>query len=121
MARDSLAMAIFFGTYEKLKEKGDPLGPKNIPYLMAAGGLSGILLWTATYPIDVIKTKVQLDPFHMPQFKSSWEALHYTIKHEGVKGLTKGFTPCLIRAGVVSAATVGVFETVLESTQNSFV
>ena len=52
LSRESLAMSIYFGSYHTFKEKN-----YNI---FLAGGLAGSLSWLLTYPLDVIKTRVQL-------------------------------------------------------------
>lgn len=60
MYRDVASYAIFFGIYEMLK-KAHPERSKDLGYLMAAGAIAGIVKWTITYPIDVVKTRFQGD------------------------------------------------------------
>jgi len=46
MTRDVISFAIFFGTYEELKQKySNPLNKHNLPVLMACGAISGVALW----------------------------------------------------------------------------
>ena len=49
--RESFATSIYFGSFYKMKEN-------NVPVPLA-GGISGILSWLLTYPIDTWKTRVQ--------------------------------------------------------------
>lgn len=94
MLRDIISFGVFFGAYEVLKKKAfNEDVPNNLPLLMTLGAASGVLLWIATYPIDVCKTKFQSDSFSRPQFKSSLNTLYHILKHEGARGLTKGFAP----------------------------
>lgn len=54
MLRDIISFAVFFGTYEQLKSNGEKGGKKNsMTKLMTMGAFAGVLLWLATYPIDV--------------------------------------------------------------------
>lgn len=55
-ARESIGTAIYFSTYNILKESSIIQGDKNI---MISGGIAGSLSWLLTYPIDVIKTRIQ--------------------------------------------------------------
>jgi hypothetical protein len=36
---------------------------------MLAGGLGGTAFWLACYPLDVVKSKIQIDSYTKPQFK----------------------------------------------------
>ena len=55
-ARESIGTAIYFSSYNYLKENNFFEGDKNI---MMSGGIAGSLSWLLTYPIDVIKTRIQ--------------------------------------------------------------
>ena len=80
----------------------------NIPSYMVAlyGGLAGEALWLASYPFDVVKSKMQTDKFGkemryprmMDCFKQTWTT-------EGARGFWKGIGPTLLRAMPVSAGT----------------
>ena len=94
MMRDVVSFAIFFGSYEALKEKGACRNQINtLSSLMIMGGIAGALLWTLAYPIDVLKTKIQLDSFVNPEYENSSDAVYQTLRKEGIKGFSKGFGP----------------------------
>eukprot|EP00345_Euplotes_harpa_P001797 CAMPEP_0168330934 /NCGR_PEP_ID=MMETSP0213-20121227/8033_1 /TAXON_ID=151035 /ORGANISM="Euplotes harpa, Strain FSP1.4" /LENGTH=95 /DNA_ID=CAMNT_0008334613 /DNA_START=606 /DNA_END=893 /DNA_ORIENTATION=- len=95
MMRDILAFAIFFCSYETLKEKAfeQSQGNKNLPTLIAIGSLTGLLLWVPSYPIDVVKTKMQADDLKNPEFKHTSDAVRKIYRNEKLKGFFKGFTP----------------------------
>ena len=94
MARETPAACIFFGSYHTqkqfYKEKGWDV-PAFIP-----GGISGVLSWACTYPIDVIKSRVQ-----------SSISLINAIKQGDFRS---GFGFCMLRAVVANAAAFTVYE-----------
>ncbi|KAI5304651.1 hypothetical protein KEM56_006194 [Ascosphaera pollenicola] len=70
------------------------------------GGVAGEALWLASYPFDVVKSKMQTDGFGKDQkFKSMTECFKKTLAAEGVMGFWKGVGPTLLRAMPVSAGT----------------
>ncbi|KAJ4193751.1 hypothetical protein NW767_010276 [Fusarium falciforme] len=73
------------------------------------GGIAGELIWLLTYPLDVIKSKMQTDGFGTEKrYKNMREAFRVTWKTGGVAGLFKGIGPTLLRAMPVSAGTFAV-------------
>jgi len=79
--------------------------------LFFAGGLSGIALWLVTYPVDMIKTKIQADNLQKPVFKGMYDCCLNIYKTGGLKGFYKGLTPCLLRAVPANGATFLAYET----------
>ncbi|QPH10285.1 hypothetical protein C2857_001525 [Epichloe festucae Fl1] len=75
------------------------------------GGLAGEALWLASYPFDVIKSKMQTDGLgpqqRYPTMRSCFAA---TWRADGVRGFWKGIWPTLFRAMPVSAGTFAVVE-----------
>ena len=75
------------------------------------GGLAGEALWLASYPLDVVKSKMQSDGFGSGQrYKSMRDCFGQTWKGEGARGFWKGIAPTLLRAMPVSAGTFFVAE-----------
>ena len=65
--REVPAFAFYFGTYDFLcrravKRKGlghvDELSPG---FICMAGGVGGMMAWLITYPVDVVKSRYQID------------------------------------------------------------
>ena len=90
----------------------NPEGRENVwsVHLLAAA-TAGIATGTATNPIWVVKTRLQLDrnnashdPFRGRQYKNSWDCIRQTVRHEGVRGLYRG----------LSASYLGVTESTLQ-------
>ncbi|XP_072039979.1 mitochondrial ornithine transporter 1-like [Amphiura filiformis] len=105
----------FFGGYEVSKilltpkgQSKDDLGPVRI---MACGGVAGACLWTAIYPIDVIKSRIQVQSLvgPMPGFLST--AIK-TYRTEGARAFVSGMGPCVLRAFPVNATLFLPYEIV---------
>lgn len=91
---------------------------KEIPSWKIAfyGGLAGEALWLASYPFDVVKSKMQSDGFGDKQrFKSMNDCFRQTWRAEGMRGFWKGIGPTLLRAMPVSAGTFFVAEMTLRA------
>lgn len=111
MFRDAISFSIFFGSYEILKKElkkfnSDP----HIVWLMWVGGVAGLLFWLPVFPLDVWKTRIQLDSFTAPKYKSLPDAFKKIYKHEGIGAFFNGLSPCIARAILASISTFGVYE-----------
>lgn len=75
------------------------------------GGLAGEALWLSSYPLDVVKSKMQSDGFGKDmKYKSMTDCFKQTYRVEGLRGFWKGIAPTLLRAMPVSAGTFAVVE-----------
>jgi solute carrier family 25 carnitine/acylcarnitine transporter 20/29 len=73
------------------------------------GGMAGEALWIASYPFDVVKSKMQTDGFGSLQRYPTMRSVFKDIwVKEGMKGFWKGIGPTLARAMPVSAGTFAV-------------
>ena len=73
------------------------------------GGLAGEALWLASYPFDVVKSKMQSDGFGAGmRYRGMSDCFRQTWKTEGARGFWKGIGPTLLRAMPVSAGTFAV-------------
>jgi hypothetical protein len=96
LLRESFSWSIYFGTYHNLREQ-------NV-HPAIAGCIVGPLSWLPTYPIDVIKTKIQSE-------STSYKKI---VRSLSLKESTRGLTYCLVRAFVVNAVTFPVYEATLD-------
>lgn len=88
--RESIAFGIYFHTYDYFKSNDYPIA--------IAGAFAGLCNWTASYPIDVIRTRQM--------------AYNMTIMQAYKKRqLWKGYLPCAIRAIKVNAVGFYVYDT----------
>lgn len=74
------------------------------------GGLAGECLWLASYPFDVVKSKMQSDGFGPAAMKYAGmtDCVRKTWRAEGWRGFWRGIGPTLVRAMPVSAGTFAV-------------
>lgn len=83
-------------------------GKENSIVHLFAAAMAGIATSTATNPIWLIKTRLQLDrnvlDSSKPRFTSSYECTKHVLRTEGIKGLYKGLT----------ASFLGVSETTIQ-------
>ena len=83
-----------------LNEKFNPEGRENVWSIhLTAAAIAGITTGTATNPIWLVKTRLQLDknnasndPTRARQYRNSWDCVKQTVRHEGIKGLYRGLT-----------------------------
>jgi solute carrier family 25 (mitochondrial carnitine/acylcarnitine transporter), member 20/29 len=94
-ARESLAMSIYFGIYHDLIDR------HWNPFL--AGSFTGVMTWLITYPIDVIKTRIQSDS----------KITHYQALKQ--QNLWKGLNICLLRALIVNGVSFSIYDYISNS------
>lgn len=95
-----------------LGEYLNPEGKENVWAIhLLAAATAGIATGTATNPVWLVKTRLQLDknrasddPMRSRQYKNSWDCIKQTVRHEGFRGLYKGLT----------ASYLGVTESTLQ-------
>ncbi|XP_077321353.1 mitochondrial basic amino acids transporter-like [Lithobates pipiens] len=106
--RETPSFGFYFLTYDYLTrylgcEINDNL---IIPKLLFAGGMSGIVSWLSTYPIDVIKSRLQADGFGgVNQYNGIMDCVRKSYNSEGLRVFSRGLTSTLLRAFPVNAAT----------------
>ena len=105
--RDSISYGAYFTTYnisqDFLKTKYNNKYDSYFPLI--SGGLSGIMCWVSSYPIDTLKTIYQSD-----NKLSLIQTHHQIIKNKGYIGYWKGLFPCLTRAFIANGCTFYLYE-----------
>lgn len=115
--RETPSYGVYFAAFEGFRllwttpENGGHLDNMR---LMLAGGLSGIAAWMSTYPIDVVKTRIQAQPL-LPG--SSTQAVHLStggwlrkiVREEGLAGLFRGTTATVVRAFPTNAVIFSTY------------
>ncbi|XP_053207354.1 mitoferrin-1-like [Panonychus citri] len=83
---------------------------------MAAGALAGIVEHCVMFPVDSVKTRMQiLYPSPKATYKSVPEALFKIVRHEGIKRPFRGVSVMLIGAGPAHAFYFSIYEKVKRS------
>ncbi|RQM06223.1 hypothetical protein DH86_00003343 [Scytalidium sp. 3C] len=114
--REAQAYGVWFLTFEYLMNADaarNKIERKEMPAWKIAlyGGLAGEALWLASYPLDVVKSKMQSDGFGESQkYKGMNDCFRQTYRAEGIRGFWKGIGPTCLRAMPVSAGTFAVAE-----------
>ncbi|KAG7808833.1 hypothetical protein KL921_003915 [Ogataea angusta] len=118
--REAQAYGVWFLTYEFLISKFIQFHKTerhNISTmeLLVCGAVAGDALWISSYPLDVVKSRLQSDGFgRTSRYKGSVvEVAKHIMRHEGPLGFWKGIGPTLLRAIPCSAATFTTVEYVL--------
>jgi solute carrier family 25 carnitine/acylcarnitine transporter 20/29 len=114
--REMAAYGMWFLTFEALMNadaERNKVNRKEVPTWKVAlyGGLAGEALWIASYPFDVVKSKMQTDGFVVGKdvkYKNMRAAFAATYREGGYRGFWKGIGPTLTRAMPVSAGTFAV-------------
>jgi len=90
---------------------------------LVAGAAAGIIGWIATFPFDVLKTRLQAgiitgmgmgaDTNTDTGLGSSWRTAHKMYAESGGRVFWRGLVPTLVRAVPVNMAVFGTFEGVI--------
>lgn len=122
LIREFPAFATYFATYEYMckmyvRKNGngttiDDLSPLA---LCLSGGISGITAWIVTYPVDVVKSRVQVDGmFGHRAYSSIWDCVVKSSKEpEGLMVFWKGLNSTMVRGFAVNAATLPTVSLIL--------
>jgi len=85
--------------------------------LLMAGGIAGLIGWSASYPQDIIKSNLQITEKESAiQYRSRykdggfWECGKHIVAKHGWKGLWSGFSICAARAFPANAAAFLAYE-----------
>lgn len=108
MAREMPGYFFFFGGYESCKSlltRGKP-DEAGLGETIISGGFGGICLWTAIFPFDVAKSRIQVDSLK----DSMTSILLKILRQEGVRGLYRGLTPTLVRTFPSTGALFVAYE-----------
>ena len=96
LLRESFGTGLYFGTYYYLRDKYNPF---------ISGSIAGVTSWFFTYPIDVIKTRLQSG------LDSNWK----DALERG--NLTRGLSICLLRSFIVNGLSFVVYEYIKEKSK----
>jgi len=112
--RDVPGFAIYFTSYEWLRRKMTPEGvkPENLSLVrqFAAGGFGGLCIWLCTYPIDVVKSRIQTQPDGVRLYSGLLDCAQQSYRKEGWRVFVTGLGTTLARAVPVNAAILLVYE-----------
>lgn len=108
LMRETPGFGVYFLAYDLLTRSlgCEPEDPYMIPKLLFAGGMSGIASWISTYPVDVIKSRLQADGVGgVNQYSGIMDCVRQSLRKEGWRVFSRGLVSTLLRAFPVNAAT----------------
>ena len=77
-----------------------------------SGAFAGLLAQTISYPLDVVRRRMQIDPAYSPRYRGIWHALITIFREEGLKrGLYKGVSMNWLKGPIAVGTSFTVFET----------
>jgi len=110
-AREMPGYAVFFMAYEASREawasaqecSKDQVGPMGT---VVSGGVAGVALWTAIFPADVVKSRLQVSGATTPLLVK----LGQIYSQEGVLALYNGLGPTVLRTFPATGALFLAYE-----------
>jgi solute carrier family 25 (mitochondrial ornithine transporter) member 2/15 len=108
LLRDVPLQFLFFGSYQVHSYVLSSLIPSNDPGLAGlriwlAGGLAGSTAWTVIFPLDVIKSRMQVSTATSNSMLATSRAL---LAESGVRGFYKGWSMAVLRAFPANASLI---------------
>ena len=108
--RETLSFATYFTTYDylcqKIAGKGsvDDLG---LLKLMFAGAVTGIPTWLVSYPLDVVKSRIQVDGVQGPhRYHGLVDCFRKSYAEGGLRVFGRGLQSTILRAVVLNGVTL---------------
>jgi hypothetical protein len=94
---------MFYETSKKLEayRTGKEIHDLSALEMLGCGWIGGIGYWMLTFPIDVVKSKIQSEPpdVRLRKFTSFTQTAKYLYKTYGIKRFFGGYGICVLRAG----------------------
>lgn len=100
--REGPAYGVYFVTYEMLT-KTSSKQPISTLHILLAGGLAGTASWVISYPVDVIKSRIQAESSN--RYSGALDCLKKSVRAEGYSCLFRGLNSTILRAFPTNAAT----------------
>lgn len=120
--RDAPSHAVYFLTYEYSREQLHPgcrrSGQESLGTMLTAGGIAGVVSWIGSYPLDVIKTRLQAQTPSSMRYKGMLDCIRKSIREEGHLVLWKGIGTTLGRAFIVNGAVFTAYEVAMRGLTN---
>lgn len=130
--RDSIGYGFYFWSYKLMTSRWPVSSHDGVaslhyeaPKILFCGGIAGIVTWASVFPLDMVKTRVQTQPWDPAPEASALlpgrrqkraGALQITrqvFRQEGVSPFFRGLTVCSARAFIVNAVQWAMYEWVM--------
>jgi len=74
------------------------------------GGICATMAWGVSWPLEVVKSKVQGVEAHRFKGQSMWTILAHTARNEGLRGLYRGFLPGAMRSFAANGVGMAAYQ-----------
>jgi len=114
-------VGINFAAYEALRGVITSQDKNTVARKLACGALAGAISQTLTYPLDVLRRKMQVRGMGAalgPQYNGALHALVVIVRNEGVSGLYRGIWANLLKVAPSIATSFFTYEFVKERILN---
>ena len=112
IAREVPQCAVYFLTYDTIRRACENwAGPSyETSGIVLAGGTAGVVQWVVTYPLDVVKSKIQAFP--PGTYKGMLDCARQSVKQDGPLVFFRGIEMALLRAFPLHASIFITCETI---------
>ena len=121
VARECPSIGGYFFSYRALKDMFNKIEGTEQPStkaILISGGCAGAVSWTVVYPLDVIKTNLQIRPVEEAKNAegviTNWSMTKYLYRKYGYRVFTRGLGTTVLRAFPVNASTFFFYEKLKE-------
>ncbi|KAM3919155.1 solute carrier family 25 member 47 [Leptodactylus fuscus] len=116
MFRDCHSFATYFLSYAVFREWFVPVQQSNseLMGILLAGGLAGVVAWSIATPMDVIKSRLQVDGVTQQRYRGVIHCITDSVRQEGVTVLFKGLSLNCLRAFPVNMVVFLTYEAILK-------
>lgn len=112
--RDVPATGAFFVVYECCLRFLSGATPSGVA-IVFAGGTAGTITWALTYPMDVIKSRIQADGTNgISRYRGVTDCIIKSIQEDGFRVLARGLGTCLLIAFPAEAVLLLTYEICLK-------
>ena len=103
--------SVNFTSYEAvMRALGSDKQHVKVRHIIIAGGLTGILAWIVSYPLDFVKTLIQTDCLHNPRHRTMRNYLGEEFNKGSWRRILTGIEIMAARAFVVNSTAFFCFE-----------
>jgi len=107
--RETPAFGTYFLSYEmfsRITSGAETSAGAGIGAILLSGGLAGMSSWFISYPVDVIKSRLQSDGvFGAAKYSGILDCVLKSLREEGIRVFFRGLNSTMIRAFPTNAAT----------------
>ncbi|XP_075048003.1 solute carrier family 25 member 47 [Mixophyes fleayi] len=118
MFRDCHSFATYFLSYAVFREWFVPVEQSTrnseLMGILLAGGLAGVVAWSIATPMDVIKSRLQVDGVTQQKYRGVIHCITDSVRQEGGTVLFKGLSLNCLRAFPVNMVVFLTYETILK-------